>query len=103
MNTVPFLRPIVSYDLAVAAAGGTAVANDGASGRHGNFAANVRWVRLTALTVDVRINFNGTAVATSTLLPAGKPEVFCVTGSVQVSVIANTAATGTLNITEMSL
>lgn len=102
MNIVPFLRPIVSYDLAVAASGGAAVANDGASGRHGNFATNVRWVRLSA-TVSVRVNFTGAAVATSMLLPANSSQIFCVTGAVQVSVISDSASTGFLNITEMSL
>jgi hypothetical protein len=65
-------------------------------------AFSTKAVRLFS-TTDCRIAIGSgvTATATSTFLPAGKPEVFLVTSGDVVAVIQASAA-GTLNITELA-
>lgn len=64
--------------------------------------ASTTMVRLVS-TVDCRVALgeNPTATATSTLLPAGCPEVFAVQPRHKVAVI-QTSGAGTLNLTEVA-
>lgn len=88
----PFIfRPGASYDIATGSAAASAPAA---------IPAGVQYVRLQS-TQDCRVEFTGTASATSMFLPAGHVEYFLVTQGQTVSVIQDSTA-GTLHVTELT-
>jgi hypothetical protein len=104
LSTHDAFRFISSQNVAYAVSGGSSAASSA-------FGAQTRWIRVVATgVVDVSNNGcriivgDGTpvAVATSTLLPLNRVQEITVTPGQKIAVLGNTAATGNLNVTELS-
>ena len=96
-------RFITSQNVAYAASGGSSAASNA-------FGAQTRWIRVVAAGVvnatnnGVRIIVGETPVADSTsmLLPLNWEQIIMVTPGQKVAALSDKAATGSLNVTELS-
>lgn len=99
---IPAMRPGRAFDLAFNATGGAVLQNDGVSGRPANFSGFTNYIRVFS-TVDAKIGFAGmNSSIPSTYIPAGTPEYFRMSGEATIYVLGATAATGTINVTELT-